>query len=112
MFIHYRIIFFCIEYYFFLLNVIIDNIIILQTKRDFCISGSISGLTFGSLHNIDLEALEIPFPEEKVLAALSSLSGDKALGLDDFLTFLLGFCEKGDDGICFFFFFFLQNSMI
>ncbi|RVW48866.1 hypothetical protein CK203_109005 [Vitis vinifera] len=34
-----------------------------------------------ALPSVDSEALEIPFSEEEVLAALSSLSGDKAPGL-------------------------------
>lgn len=45
---------------------------------------SISGLQFDSLSSVESEALETSFLEEEVLAALSSLSGDKALGPDGF----------------------------
>ena len=37
-----------------------------------------------ALPSVDSEALEIPFSKEEVLAALSSLSGDKAPGSDCF----------------------------
>ena len=47
---------------------------------------------FDSLPNVDLEALEIPFSKEEVLAALSSLSGDKVIGLDGFFMAFWQFC--------------------
>ena len=45
---------------------------------------SIDELVFNSLQLIDSKALEIPISEEEVLATLSSLRGDKALGSDGF----------------------------
>ena len=47
---------------------------------------------FDSLPNVDSEALEIPFSKEEVLATLSSLSGDKVIGLDGFSMAFWQFC--------------------
>ena len=44
----------------------------------------ISGLDFASVPSLEAQALEVPFIEEEVLAALSCLNGDKAPGPNGF----------------------------
>ena len=44
----------------------------------------ISGLDFASVPSLEAQALEVPFTEEEVLAALSCLNGDKAPGPNGF----------------------------
>ena len=53
---------------------------------------SISRLSFFSLDSVDAGLLEKAFFEEEIQIALSSLSGDKALGPDGFTLALWEFC--------------------
>ena len=56
---------------------------------------SIEGLAFNSLSLADSATLEVPFFEEEVFSALSSLSGDKASGSDGFtLAFWQDCCKR------------------
>lgn len=53
---------------------------------------TISELTFASLPTLESQVLEVPFYEEEVFVALSSLKGDEALGLDGFTMAFWQFC--------------------